>query len=113
MNKLPRRFKLSRAKAYPIGLKIVRCDRTSILGNPFKNDMDLKAYEAWIRHSVTPLPVLTSTGKIRMFCPVKARQRLKELAVNPPTHLACWCATDASNCHLTVILKLLAEMQDD
>ena len=105
------RHQLKRAKPYPPGITVARCDRSSVLGNPLVRDTDLRPLEAWLRYSETPIPVTLSTGKVRLFCPVKARQRLDELATNPPTHLACWCATDDPGCHLNVVLKLIKERQ--
>ena len=108
------RFQLRYCGKWPEGQRIVKCDRGagSALGNPFGQDDDLRTLESWLRYSQTPVHTLTGSGKLRCWCPAKARAKIAELALDPPDFLGCWCKPDSPDCHVTVLLKLIAEQQE-
>lgn len=105
------RHQLKRGQSLPAGVR--RVDRQTKLGNPFVLDGDLRAYRAWVEHSISPVIVEMSSGKQRRFCPVHVRSEIARIAADPSiTGLACWCPVDAGlKCHAGHLIELVRQHQ--
>lgn len=100
----------------------VRCDRTSILGNPFKMQQEcdrtlvIKAFREYLflitLHRVQPVTAATTIAE-RHSLPISKKwkrstrsQFLDELSnIQPDSWLGCWCAPEP--CHCDVIISYL------
>lgn len=102
---MPRRLQLSRAPGFTLPPGAIRCDRTTIFGNPFKAPDPAVAVEA-MRQWLDGEPVQPAPGlELALFpSPDRRRNLLKRLPSLRGHDLACWCDPGAPACHLTLLL---------
>lgn len=85
-----------------LGVPIIRVDRTSAIGNPFKmnseNERDkvCDEYEAYFNKKVTEKTDITFMNELRT---------IYKLAKEGDVYLACWCAP--KRCHAETIKKFI------
>lgn len=105
---MPRRVQLSRAKGWQSPPGVIRVDRATAFGNPFRADQPdpaahaagcksaASAFRAWITESHPALACIYPERRVILLA------RLSELRGHD---LACWCGPH-DECHADVLLEL-------
>lgn len=124
----PVRLQLSRRKGFDLqtlslatnGLPVVKIDRTSGFGNPFKIETGMMdgdrpiwlvntpgGSSCWIMHSKAEAQErAVEAFRIWLQQPQQAPYRQKAVLLLRGRNLACWCPLDGGPCHADLLLGL-------
>jgi len=108
MNYQPIRIQLRRTKGWRVPANTIKCDRSTMWGNPFSHPdsaVAVRMFRVWLTGGMRSSALL-ECEKALPGDQVERRDRIRaEVQMLAGSNLACWCPPGAP-CHADVLLEI-------